>query len=574
MSSNRRPEEDNTNNNAVDDNVKRLLKDGIRGKIPSSIMAELRRKYKDDVLVEKIEETFYERLNEIKTRARKFAKLVEKKFGAKGLPLHIVLKESKRYKEKYNLDDTEFDEFRKQYQKLLNSRAPIEEQNELVALVPNTNMAQLFGDINSNEGIILKDSDYPVLQDIQKMYAMTRTTHSSVILQSMQYEDCASEVLNGMFDPQKHTPSCSIHPIVAAMFIPKIQLFEEHFLYTNIAYIIKAKYERQPLNNMADINLLHHMINDAADVVCSADTPLKDLRLRCNLQNNLWNNVLSLRTGKFFDCVGNDFFAAIDDCKISSYDAPDLLYIGDEGIVLKRLLSAFSFRPLVVATNPIFGTYGTANPVNFPVITNRVVTSPLLTLRLPPNTGRNQMAISLDSAITQSQVYLENGMFVPKTQEVIYTKGVIIFHVPRRTISPEKNYKNLISPIPQFDQIPSHILRTERVNDVPITIEESLTIRQEPYYLRSAVFLETFNESDEGRGIDQIVISTGAIIRKANNTVTGDYWVYSPKLANSESGKTEQLMQRLYFNNPESDDPFDLLSTKATIFIYSKDFNA
>jgi len=302
--------------------------------------------------------------------------------------------------------------------------------------------------------------------------------------------------------------------------------------------------------------------------------PLKDLRLRCNLQNNLWNNVLSLRTGKFFDCVGNDFFAAIDDCKISSYDAPDLLYIGDEGIVLKRLLSAFSFRPLVVATNPIFGTYGTANPVNFPVITNRVVTSPLLTLRLPPNTGRNQMSITLDSAITQSQVYLENGMFVPKTQEVIYTKGVIIFHVPRRTISPEKNYKNLISPIPQFDQIPSHILRTERVNDVPISVDESLTIRQEPYYLRSAVFLETFNESDEGRGIDQIVISTGAIIRKSNNAVTGDYWVYSPKLANSESGKAEQLMQRLYFSNPDSDDPIELLSSKATIFIYAKNFNA
>ena len=571
MSSNRRPEEENTNNNDVDANVKRLLKDGIRGKIPSSTIAELRRRYKDDNLIDKIEEVFYERLNEIKTRARKFAKLVEKKFGAKGLPLHIVLKESKRYKDKYNLDDVEFDEFRNQYQKLLNSRLPIEEQLELV---PNTNMAQLFGDVNSNEGIVLRDSDYPVLQDIIKMYTMTRTNHSSVILQSMQYEDCALEVLNGVFDPQKHNTSCSIHPIVAAMFIPKIQLFEEHFLYTNIAYIIKAKHERQPLNNMADINLLHHMINDAADVVCSADTPLKDLRLRCNLQNNLWSNVISLRTGKFFDCVGNDFFAAIDECKISSYDAPDLLYVGDEGIVLKRLLSAFSFRPLVVTTNPIFGTYGTANPVNFPVITNRVVASPHLTLRLPPNNGKNQLSINLDSALTQSQVYLENGMFVPKTQEVIFTKGVIIFHVPRRTISPDKTYKNLISPIPQFDQIPSHVLRSERVNDTPINVEESISIRQEPYFLRSAVFLETFNESSNDRGIDQIVVSTGALIRKSNNSVTGDFWVYSPRLANSDSGKAEQLMQRLYYNNPESDDPIDLLSTKATIFIYAKNFNA
>jgi len=569
MSSNRRPEEENTNNNAVDEQVKRLLKDGIRGKIPSSTISELRRKFNDDHLLDKIQEVFYERLNEIKTRARKFAKLVEKKFGSKGLPLHIVLKESKRYKDKYQLSDIEFDEFRKQYQKLLNSRLPLEEQMELV---PNTNMAQLFGDINSNEGIIMKDSDYPVLQDIIKMYTMTRTTHSSVILQSMQYENCAPEVLNGVFDPQKHNTSCSIHPLIAAMFIPKIQLFEEHFLFTNIAYIVKSKNERVPLNNMADINLLHHMINDANDVVCSSDTPLKDIRLRCTLQNSLWLNVLSLRTGKFFDCVGNDFFAAIDECKISSYDAPDLVYIGDEGIVLKRLLAAFSFRPLVVSTNPIFGTYGTTNPVNFPVITNRVVASPLLTLRLPPNNSNNQLSINLDSAISQSQVYLENGMFVPKTQEVIFTKGVMIFHVPRRTISPDKTYKNLISPIPQFDQIPSHILRNERINDIKINVDEVLSIRQESYFLRSAVFLETYND-DNTTGIDQIVISTGALIRKSNNQITGDYWVYSPRIAQSDSGKPEQLMQKLYFNNPNNDDPIDLLSTKATIFIYSKGFD-
>ena len=565
MSSNRRPEEENSNNNAVDEQVKRLLKDGIRGKIPSSTISELRRKYNDDNLLDKIQEVFYERLNEIKTRARKFAKLVEKKFGAKGLPLHIVLKESKRYKDKYQLSDVEFDEFRKQYQKLLNSRLPVEEQMELI---PNTNMAQLFGDLNSVEGLIIKDSDYPVLQDIIKMYTMTRTTHSSVILQSMQYENCAPEVMNGIFDPQKHNTACSIHPLIAAMFIPKIQLFEEHFLFTNIAYIVKSKNERVPLNNMADINLLHHMINDANDIVCSSDTPLKDIRLRCSLQNSLWLNVLSLRNGKFFDCVGNDFFAAIDECKISSYDAPDLLYVGDEGIVLKRLLAAFSFRPLVVSTNPIFGTYGTTNPVNFPVITNRVVTNSILTLRLP--TSSTNMKVGLESAISQSQVYLENGMFVPKTQEVIFTKGVMIFHVPRRTISPDKNYKNLISPIPQFEQIPSHILRNERINSIEISFDEVINVKQEPYFLRSAVFLETHNDQNTN---DEIVIGTGALIRKSDNQITGDYWVYSPRLAQSDTGKSEQLMQKLYQNNAETDDPIDLLSTRATIFIYAKGFN-
>jgi hypothetical protein len=321
------------------------------------------------------------------------------------------------------------------------------------------------------------------------------------------------------------------------------------------------------------------MINDATDVVCSADTPLKDLRLRCNLQNNLWNNVLALRGGKFFDCVGNDFFAAIDDCKISMYDTPDLLYIGDEGIILKRLLAAFSFRPLVISTNPIFGTYGTANPINFPVISNRVIASSLLTLRLPTSTTSKVVDITLSSALTQSQVYLENGMFVPKTQDVIYTKGVIIFHVPRRTISPNKTYQNLISPIPTFDQIPSHILRNERVNDTPIEVEEVMTISQSVYYLRSAIFLETNYENGhppvpyaKGTGLNQIVTSTAALIVQRNNPISCEYLCYSPKTVNLGKISVTPVLDTLTAGDPVSDnDPLALLAQKATIFIYSND---
>lgn len=556
MSSNRRPEEDSNNN--VDDQVKKLLKDGIRGKIPTSIINDIRRKYNDDALADKIQEAFYERLNEIKTRARKFAKLIEKKFGTRGLPLHIVLKESKKYKDKYSLTDTEFDEFKIQYEKLLNSRLPQREQAELV---PSTNMAQLFGDLYSSDGIIIKDSDYPVVQDIIKMYTMTRMNHSSVILQSMQYEDCALEVINGKFDPQRHNTACAIHPLIAAMFIPKIQMFDEHFLYTNIAYIVKAKYNKEPINNQSDVKLLYHMVNDANDVVCSADTPLKDLRLRANLQNNLWTNVIALRNGKFFDCAGNDFFAAIDDCKISMYDAPDLLYVGDEGVILKRLIGAFSFRPIVVSTNPVFGTFGTANPINFPVISNRVVATSLLTLRLP-RINTDNTALSLDLAISQTQVYIENGMFVPKTQEIVYINGVVIFHVPRRTLNTDQQYEGLIKPQIQWEQIPAHILQNERINGTPIDVRETMTIAKIPYYLRSAVFLNL--DSTE-----KIVISTTALIRKAVNNILADtYLVYNSQLAGSETGGAIDLIEVM-----TTVDAMSVLRTQTTIFIYAKDYN-
>jgi hypothetical protein len=534
---------------------------------------ELRRKYNDDNLLDKIQEVFYDKLNEIKTRALKFAKLIEKKFGARGLPLHIVLKESKRYKEKYDLSDVEFNEFKKQYEQLLNSRLPSEDKGQLI---PNTNMAQLFGEVNSNEGLLIKDADYAIIQDIIKIYTATRAIHSSVILQSMQYGDCPPEVMNSEYDPQKHNTACAIHPVIAAMFIPKIKLFEEHFLYTNIAYIIKSKYNKEPLNNMADINLLYHMINDANDIVCSADTPLKDIKLRCTLQYNLWNNVLALRSGKIYDCVGNDFFTAIDECKISSYDAPDLLYIGDEGVVLKRLIAAFSFRPIVVSTTPIFGTFGTANPVNFPVISNRVVATPLLTLRLPTNANSKELPnISLESAISQSQVYLENGMFVPKTQEVIYTNGVIIFHVPRRTLAINNDFKYLVSPIPQFEQIPAHILRNERINITPIQQTESLIIQNETLYLRSVVVLETIEDKSDSapNSLNQIVIGTAAVIRKTDNPITGEFYIYAPKTLQLEGANRQPVIEQLPLSDPENEDS-SLIYTKGTIFIFSKSFNA
>ena len=218
MSSNRRLDNE-SDNNVVDDQVKKLLKDGFRTKIPTTVINELRRKYNDDDLLDKIQEVFYEKLNDIRSRAKKFTKLIEKKYSTRGVPLHIVLKESLKYKEKYNLSETEFDEFKRQYEKMWNERMGNRAETDLM---PNTNMAQLFGDINANDGLVIKDSDYPVIQEIIKMYSMTRSVHSSVILQSMQYENCAPEVLAAKFDFQKHNIACAIHPVIVAMFFPKI----------------------------------------------------------------------------------------------------------------------------------------------------------------------------------------------------------------------------------------------------------------------------------------------------------------------------------------------------------------
>lgn len=570
--SNRRPE--GSGANVVNEQAIALLKEGITSKIPTSKIAELRKKFSNDDIVEKIESAFYERLNEITNTAKKFVKLVEKKFGSKGLPLHVVLKESKRYKEKYNLSQLEFDEFRRQYEKMMNAKGPNTQQ----ALMPNTNMARLFGDVHSTEGIVVRDGEFSVLDDIKKMFAITRTTHANVILQSMQYQGCDASVMNALYDSTRNTLNCAINPVVAAMFTPKIESLESHFLFTNLAYIVKCKYEKQPIQNQADLQLLHSMIIDSNDVVCSAETPLKDIRLRCNVQHNLWNCVHAMRNGKFFDCVGNDFFAAIDECKISSFDAPDLVYAGDEGVIMKRLLSAMSFNPLLSVTNPVFGVNGSANPIGLPVMANRVVARSFLTLRLPA-VGSGQV-VALENAISHSQVYLENGMFVPKTQSIIINSGVVIFHVPRRSVAPIDQYAHLVSPTIQMNQIPSHILINERINDTKIDYNPLLRINDETYNFASGVILETPTKLQEpGEDREQrnrIIIGTAAIVRCSNGAndlhLEAPYKIYSPKTLNIQEPVSDtqpeikKIWSDLAIGGPE--DAEDLLAHKGTIFIY------
>jgi hypothetical protein len=576
--SNRRPE--GSGGNAVNDQAIALLKEGIRGKIPASKIAELRRKYSNDEMVDKIEAAFYERLNEINSKAKKFVKLVEKKFGGKGLPLHAVLKESKKYRDKYNLSDLEFREFKKQYEKLMNARLPAVEQQ---ALMPNTNMARLFGDVHSLDGLLVRDGELDVLNDILKAFTMTRPTHANVILQSMQYNGCDQQVMSALYDSTRNNLNCAVNPVIAAFFVPKINIMESHFLFSNISYIVKCKYDKAPIRNKADEFLLHSMIIDSNDIVCSAETPLKDIRLRVNVQNNLWNCVHAMRNGKFFDCVGNDFFTAIDECKISTFDAPDLVYAGDEGVIMKRLLAAMSFNPLLVATNPVFGVNGSANPIGLPVMANRVVARSFLTLRLPA-VGSNEV-VTLENAISHSQVYLENGMFVPKTQTIIAHGGVLIFHVPRRSVAPIDHYAHLINPSPVMHQIPSHILINERINDSVIQFNPIMRVSDKIFNFVSAVILETprnmVDLGDEQEQRNRIIVGTAAVVRNTENNdamnVNAPYMVYSPKTINLQDpvAPTSPETKSVWCPLGDVEESAEaILATTGTIFVYGEEANA
>ena len=205
-----------------------------------------------------------------------------------------------------------------------------------------------------------------------------QTLHAQVVLQSMQYEDCADEALTGTYSSDHgHRLGQHVHPVVVALFAPKINLSNNTF-YT-IAGLVKTRYNREKIQSLPDYELFYNLITDPNDIVAQTD-PVMDLLNRCNLQNQLWNSVLNLRAGQYYNNSFTEFVGAVDLCKQNKNDNPDLVYGRHDGTVLKRLISAFSFRPTVVASLPHVENFHT-NPYAMNV--KPTVTSVPVNLKLP-----------------------------------------------------------------------------------------------------------------------------------------------------------------------------------------------
>jgi hypothetical protein len=380
-------------------------------------MNDLRRKFGDDKIFDNIQEAYFEKLTYIRKRSIKFTKLIERKYGMYGHPLHIILNKAIKYKKKYNLSEEEFELFRQYYQKSMNSRNGM---GKLDILLPNTNMAKIFGDDPyTNRKIHINEGDHRIVKEIILLYDTNRMLWQQVTLQSITY-NCAS-VIKDKFDepykaaedqmiaigglagdpvtlPEDKTSNYSsfIHPVVAAMFLPKIAGFDEYFLFTNLAYILRCKYLGEPISTFHSYLMLYNLVTDPNDVVCNADSPIKDILNRVILQMTLWKNVNRLRHGGVYDSYNSfaaaEFMMHIDNCKLSTYDAPDLMMIGDENIIIRRILSSLAYRCAtmysVPTMAPMMNNNIQLNTFNMPFNYTQVSKVAMIYIRLPP-TGAN-----------------------------------------------------------------------------------------------------------------------------------------------------------------------------------------
>lgn len=502
---------------SVEDEVQKLFRKN-NGKVSSVDFLKLKQKYNDTELVGKIQNAYLEKQTSISKKAKKFAQLIREKYSNQQYPFHILLEKARLFKVKHDLTEDEFAEFQRIYeQELVGFKS-----NEVV--IPSTNMMKVLGSINVDfQGFAMKlnDNEYKVLQEILKLYASSRPLHAQVLLQSIQYNDCDFEALTGQFKKEYgHRAGDSIHPVIAAMFLPKINVLENHFLHSNISGIIKARYNGESLTTRPDYELFYALTQDPNDVICDSRSPISDLLNRAQVQNQLWNCVLNLRNGQYYNSAFREFVGAVDLCRLNKQDTPDLVYGRYDGTILKRLLSAFSFRPTVVATTPVYQIVN-INPYQQNV--RPVVTAvPMVNLRLAPTISDNS-SINLSDALEQHQYFIENGTMVPRNTSLIYSRGILFFFVDRRANVIRFNDMQPFN----IARLPTAISGFERLNDREVFYEDEIKIRGDTYKLRSVVLAEVNRTAPESN----IVVGSSTIFMihaDGNKYFQNEFFQYDP----------------------------------------------
>ena len=485
-------------------------------------LAKLKTKYSDDRIVQERFTEYKDNLEKIKKRAYKFKEQLYNKYGGFNLPFPTIIKKAKKFIKKYGFSDDEFDCFLKYA--LADGR--LNQTN--VYNVPNTEMSKTLGFssvITLGDKLHYKEDERVHLEGILKLYEVSKPLHEQIKMQTITYYDTAAQAMSGEFIRSRHSPYSYVHPVIAALFLPKVRYLEEMMLLANIGNIINLKKEGYPILTKPDYELYWAMISDPNDLACShmRNSPLKDLESRFKVQIKLWECVLSLRQGRYYDDKLVDFLATLDKCPNNLFDAPDLSYVRDEGTILRKVLGVFSLRPTVVSVIPHYGSVTGYTPLT---VANQITSIPMMTMYLPPrySTAVQSPRVSFNVQMEQPRWFIQNKMIVPKSIAIVFSRDVFFLYVPRRFYN--MDFSKYTTPF-SFSRLPVTVSGTERLNDTEFEFQWDIDIFGSRFELRSVVFVDTSKENDD------IIIGTSAGIISLADPDRNQYqdacYVYSPQ---------------------------------------------
>jgi hypothetical protein len=521
-----------THRDDIDKEVKNLLKKSASTHIAYNMIEDLKRKYKDEDIVDSIMKRYNEKLHRIKKLAEKIRDRLITKYP--DLDIRQTMNKIKTYQAKYHLDDSEM-------QSIINlimakhglieedRRTDYNEMSKALGFVPAS--YNLTGELN-----IPKDQKQYV-DAIKNMATLAKELHNQVTLQSMMYDESSALLtyINSEFERSKVNVFSFVHPVVAALFMPKFNFVDQHMLFASIAEIVTLKDENLPLQTQPQYELYWNIATDPSEVTCVNKTkPFSDLATRVNVQHTLWKSVLNLRQGKFYIDDLSTFISAIDSCKASVFDAADLAYVKDEGTILRKLFSAFSFRPTIVNTQPINPLQNslTGAMSNIPLLNSmQTTTIPMISLRLDPFTrdqvnGRTGSAnqqnapnpTSLKDALTQDQVYISHKQILIKKQSVVYSREILVFYIHRRF--QEIDISKIRSPYCLIS-LPNTLSQFEKLNAQSVTIDPSFPLatnttnssqtNNDEFELKSIVYVQTSKVANNN-GSQDVIYGCGAFV--------------------------------------------------------------
>jgi len=549
-------------NNIIEMEVNNLFKKK-NGFEPKDI-EQLKNKYNDVEIVDKIQKVFLERYNKINKKAKKFAFLIKTKYDSTVYPYHVLLEKARKFKDKYNLTNEEFSEFQRIFEKEMAGKSTS-------MILPDNQIKKMFGSINielstHNKKYKLNQEDYKILQDIFKLKGANEMMHSQVILQSIQYNDLDNIfITENLNRSSNQNPNYHIHPVLVAMFAPKFNLFEQVFVHSNLARILEQRYKEESFTTRADLLLFDKLTKDPSYIECDHSSIILDLYNRCKVQQHLWHNILHLRNGYYFDPSFIEIIPLLDLCKLNKYDTPDFIYGRFDNVIIKRLFNIFVLRPTIVTTIPIIGL--SSNPYAHKIIPQVSYIS-MINLRIPPQLMDDQQ-YNLEDLLKNQQIIYENGVLVQRHTNIIYSQDILVFSIDRRANMIKLNTTRGIN----LPNLPLAISGFERLNNTPISFNTTLNLRKDTFNLRSVIVAEeTELQTNEVvvTGSSTILINP---VDSSKNIHSPEFFIYNPhKLNKRNSYNTVNLSPINSLNYPQGQaEAMEICEQQGLIFIYQLD---
>ena len=570
-----------TNDSAIKDEVMNLMNLSASGKddhlTVHNVLKDLRKKYNDEKIVDEIYKQFAKKREEIEKKAMKIKNKLITKYP--NMSQKEYFDKVHGYKTKYDFTEEEF----KIIMKYINNQKGFTlHGHDANNLLPFTPLSKALGYQPQNFSYTagemkVASNQMDQLNEILKINKLTTDLHNQVQLQSLVYNDISISAITSSVRKSEVNVYSYIHPIIVALFLPKIPILEERMLLTSLAKLIAIRKEGGSFRTNPEVQFFEDLCRDPVESLCTTEVePFTDLLKRCVVQSQLWNLVLNLRQGKYYSGDLNQFLTAIDDCKNVTFDAPDFTHVKDLGTVLRKLFGCFSFRPILVNTTPI-GNIQTSlllNPVAS-IHASFQTNLPMIVVRLPSYDERQQTSINLRDQISKRELFAKHKQIVAKQQDIVYCSEVLVFYVPRRHFSNQILKMN--KPY-SFSTLPVSTASFEKLNKTCVNFDDALVLpgMGQTFMLKSVVVVETITSKLIDN--DEIIVGCSALIKVDNDS--DRYLYYEPLGFSDESEDTvsgatscgENIYPVKRFDLSDTRQCYnELTTTKGSLYVYVSD---